>query len=340
MGALSMEPIIYIIRRSSVTMITGFVKLYRENGLNVMPLKPKSKFPYKDADWKKYQLEKYTGDFKSDENGAVICGKTSGGLIVIDLDDKALATEIFPDFEGLKKKTIVIETGKGYHIYIHSSDGSVPDTSIRTVNEKGQRVDIQCQGTYALIPGSVHPDTGEEYKMISDTLNIEGMSLDKFIIKLGELGFNIEGRRKKIVDVLKGVGEGERNDSGFRLAMCARHFWDLKGTELLAILTEWNQKYVFPPMSDLEIKNIVNSAMSYEIDQIKFKDIIDEVKKPLTELNLKYDDKFWKEIEDHCKKAGVSRTGLLFHCDSCGKDMVNDPQNEDHKTHFVTIKYK
>ncbi len=305
-----------------------------------MPLKPKSKFPYKDADWKKYQLEKYTGDFKSDENGAVICGKTSGGLIVIDLDDKALATEIFPDFEGLKKKTIVIETGKGYHIYIHSSDGSVPDTSIRTVNEKGQRVDIQCQGTYALIPGSVHPDTGEEYKMISDTLNIEGMSLDKFIIKLGELGFNIEGRRKKIVDVLKGVGEGERNDSGFRLAMCARHFWDLKGTELLAILTEWNQKYVFPPMSDLEIKNIVNSAMSYEIDQIKFKDIIDEVKKPLTELNLKYDDKFWKEIEDHCKKAGVSRTGLLFHCDSCGKDMVNDPQNEDHKTHFVTIKYK
>ncbi len=334
-----MEPIIYIIHRSSILMITGFVKLYRENGLNVMPLKPKSKFPVL-KEWKHLQTEKYNGEFQPDQNGAVICGSSSGGLIVIDLDYKALATEIFPDFEGLKKKTIVVETGKGYHIYIHSSDGNVPDTSIRTVNEKGQRVDIQCQGTYVLIPGSIHPDTGKEYKMISGTLNIEGMSLDKFIIKLGELGFNIEGRRKKIVDVLKGVGEGERNDSGFRLAMCARHFWDLKGTELLAILTEWNQKYVFPPMSDLEVKNIVNSAMSYDIDQIKFKDIIDEIKKPLTELSLKYDDKFWEEIEDHCKKAGVSRTGLLFHCDSCGKDMVNDPQNEDHKTHFVTIKYK
>ena len=30
---------------SGYIVITGFVKLYREKGLNVMPLKPKSKFP-------------------------------------------------------------------------------------------------------------------------------------------------------------------------------------------------------------------------------------------------------------------------------------------------------
>ncbi len=304
-----------------------------------MPLKPKSKFPYKDADWKKYQLEKYTGDFNPNENGAVICGKTSGGLVVIDLDDKALGDIVFKDFEGLKKKTLVVETGKGYHIYTHPK-GSLPDISIRTSNENGQRVDIQCQGTYVLIPGSIHPDTGKEYKIISSVLDIDEIDLDGFIKNLGSVGFNIEGRRKKMVDVLKGVEAGERNDSGFRLAMCARHFWDLKGSALLTIITEWNQKYVFPPMSDLEVKNIVQSAMSYDIDQIKFKDVVDEVKKPLTELSLKYDDKFWKQIEDHCKKAGVLRNALLFHCDSCSKDMVNDPQNEDHKSHFITIKYK
>ena len=320
-------------------MITGFVKLYRDMGLNVMPLKPKSKYPAL-SEWKEYQTKKYTGDFEPNQNGAVLCGETSDNLVVIDLDDKSLATEIFKDWEGLKKKTLVVETGKGYHIYIHPENGIIPETSIRISKENGQHIDIQSQGTYVLMAGSIHDELGVEYNIISSTLDIGKMNLDNLIGQLDEIGFNVENKRKKMVDVLKGVGEGERNDSGFRLAMCARHFWDLKATELLTILTEWNQKYVFPPMSDLEIKNIVQSAMSYDVDKIKFKDVIDEVKKPLTELNLKYDGNFWKEIEDHCKKAGVSKTGLLFHCDSCGKDMVNDPQNEDHKTHFITIKYK
>lgn len=304
-----------------------------------MPIKPKSKYPALD-EWKKYQDEKYTGDFEEDQNGAVICGKTSGDLIVVDLDDKSLATEVFKDWEGLKKKTLVVETGKGFHIYVHPENGILPETSIRITKDNGQHIDIQSQGTYVLMAGSVHDVTGEQYKIVSSTLDIGKMNLDNLIGQLGEIGFNVENKRKKMVDVLRGVGAGERNDSGFRLAMCARHFWDLRATELLTILSEWNQKYVFPPMSDLEIKNIVSSAMSYDIGDIKFKDVVDEVKKPLTELTLKYDSNFWKEIEDHCKKVGVSKDDILFHCASCKKDIPNDPQNEDHKTHFVTIKYK
>ena len=303
-----------------------------------MPLKPKSKFPYKDADWKKYQVEKYTGDFNPNENGAVICGQSSGGLVVIDLDDKELANTVFDDFEGLKNKTLIVETGKGYHIYTKPK-GQLPEISIRTINEKGQRVDIQCQGTYVLIPGSIHPDTGKEYKIISSVLDIKEIDLDNFIKRLGEIGFNVEGRRKRMSEVLKGVGEGERNDSAFRLAMCSRHFWGLKDTELLEILMHWNRK-LMPPLSELELKNIVRSAMSYDIDDIKFKDKLDEVEKPLTELNLKYDNRFWKEIQEHCKKLKVSRSSLLFHCNNCGVDMPNDPTNEDHKTHNITIKYK
>jgi len=142
-----------------------------------------------------------------------------------------------------------------------------------------------------------------------------------------------------MAEVLKGVKQGERDDSAFRIAMCARHFWGLKDTELLTILTYWNNHYCFPPLSDLEIKMKVQSAMRYDIDDIKFKEKLKELEQ-FKELSLKYDNKFWKQIEDHCKKAGVSRNALLFHCDSCSKDMVNDPQNEDHKSHFITIKYK
>jgi len=302
-----------------------------------MPLKPKSKFPFLD-EWKKYQTEKYTGEFKPDQNGAVICGKSSGNLVVIDLDDKSLATIVFKDFEGLKTKTLVVETGKGYHIYIKPSSGSVPEISIRTVNDKGQRIDIQSQGTYVLIPGSIHPDTGKEYKVISSTLDIEKMSLDSFLANLKDVGFNVEGKRRPMIEVLKGVEEGERNDSGFRLAMCARHFWNLQDTELLEILEHWNKTKVFPPMSDLEVKNIVRSAMSYEIDDIKFKQILDAVIKPLKELQLKYDDNFWRIIEDHCRKTMRKRNSLKLFCDTCREIMPNDPQNNDHRTHNVTVK--
>jgi hypothetical protein len=166
------------------------------------------------------------------------------------------------------------------------------------------------------------------------------MNIDNLITQLGKIGFNVENRRKKIVEILKGVKEGERNDSVFRLAMGFRHSFGYKTPELLYHCGVFNQKHVFPPLSDLEIKNIVQSAMSYDIDKIRFKDVLDEVKKSLTELSLKYDDKFWKQIEDHCRKAGVPSYALLFHCDSCSKDMPNDPQNEEHKSHIITIKYK
>ena len=338
-GALSMEPNQFILGGvCGYIVITGFVKLYREKGLNVMPLKPKSKFPFLD-EWKQYQTEKYNGDFDPNQNGAVICGESSGGLIVIDLDDKALADTVFKDFEGLKKKTLVVETGKGYHIYTKPK-GSLPDISIRTINENGQRVDIQCQGTYVLIPGSIHPDTGKEYKIISSTLDIDEIDLDGFIKNLGSVGFNIEGKRKKIVEILKGVKEGERNDSVFRLAMGLRHSFGYKAPELLYHCGVFNEHLVFPPLSDLEIKNIVQSAISYDINEIRFKEVLEEASKPLKELHLKYDDKFWKIIEDHCKKAGVSTNALLLYCDSGSHDMPNDPQNDKHKSHIITIKYK
>ncbi len=190
-GALSMEPNQFILGGvCGYIVITGFVKLYRDKGLNVMPLKPKSKFPFLD-EWKQYQTQQYIGEFEPEQNGAVICGESSGGLVVIDLDDKALADTVFKDFEGLKKKTLVVETGKGYHIYTKPK-GSLPDISIRTINEKGQRVDIQCQGTYVLIPGSIHPDTVKVYKIISITLVIDDIVLDGFLKNLGSVGFNIE----------------------------------------------------------------------------------------------------------------------------------------------------
>ncbi len=320
-------------------MIQGFVKLYREKGLNVMPLKPKSKFPFLD-EWKQYQTEKYTGDFAQDQNGAVICGQSSGNLVVIDLDDKDLQT-IFDDWERLKKETWVVETGKkGYHVYVRPKE-KLPERSIRATNEKGQHIDIQSQGTYVLIPGSIHPDTGKEYKIISSTLDIKEIDLDGLLEKLTTLGFNIKSKGSARSKLREGVHEGQRDDTLFKAGIGLRYALGENEISILTVLEHANQTKVFPPLSDLDIKRITTSVMGCDIKEPPIlQKIIDDYKKQEKKYELKYNNIFWKEVENHCKQAGISRNNLIFHCDLCNEEMVNDPQNDKHKSHLITIKYK
>ena len=79
-------------------------------GFNVIPLKENSKEPIAGMSWVKYQEEKYEGDYPNNCNFAVICGKTSGNLFVVDLDDASLLEE-FDDIE-----TYTTKTGKGYNL--------------------------------------------------------------------------------------------------------------------------------------------------------------------------------------------------------------------------------
>ena len=63
----------------------------RELGLNLIPCRDNSKIPA--IEWKQYQTNTYNGNLSN--NNAVICGITSGNLVVIDLDDPTLAEMIF-----------------------------------------------------------------------------------------------------------------------------------------------------------------------------------------------------------------------------------------------------
>src|SRR3972149_220897 len=305
-------------------MIQGFVKLYREKGLNVIPLKPKSKFPDKTnmpinpqtgkRGWKIYQTEKCNIEIKEGQNGAVLCGESSGNLVVIDLDDRELS-KCFDDWEKRKKETLIVETGKGYHVCVKPK-GKLPETSMRLINDKGQRIDIQSQGTYVLIPGSINPETGKEYKIISSTLDIQDIDLDGFINSLSNHGFNPEFRKKRMVELFKGVKEGERDDSVYRLGMAMRHSFGLKDADLLSFLNHFNQTCVFPPLPDVVIIQKVQSAMNANIDKIRFQEFLDEA--DLKEVKLKYNDGFWKNIEDLCEHNKIKPSSLSFKCENCG----------------------
>src|SRR3972149_1490117 len=114
--------------------ITKHLNLYRKLDLNIIPLPQNSKKP--SIKWKKYQTEKYLGEFPENCNFGIVCGGTSDNLVVLDLD----ALELTDDFREYLDSTLVVKTGRGYHIYLRIS-GKLPNT-LRLTNKKKQHIDV------------------------------------------------------------------------------------------------------------------------------------------------------------------------------------------------------
>lgn len=235
-----------------------YITHFRIEGLNVIPCQPKKKEPA--VAWKKYQTEKYIEEIPNENNIAVLCGAISGGLVVIDLDAPELIKEI--DFEGIKKSTLVVQSGSGgYHIYCKPVNEKIH--TMRLQNEKGQHVDIQSDGTYVLAPPSIHPDSGEEYKIISSTLHIStNLSMGRILAKFEKLGFKTKGT-KPLAEIIRGVAEGQRNNACFRYA--CHLFQQAKFDKDTAWheIQRWNQTNT-KPLGERELLTTFESAYTYK----------------------------------------------------------------------------
>ena len=155
---------------------------YHSEGLQVLPIKPLSKEPA--GPWKKWQ---YTPQKEKDikqlfpencnYNIGIICGDVSGDLIVIDIDSRAIYKRLKADhkrFSEIVAKTRVIQTGRGYHIYLTT------DEPAKSENLKALGLEIRSNGQYVCAPPSVHHETGVIYRVISNTTDIYKLkSLDE-----------------------------------------------------------------------------------------------------------------------------------------------------------------
>lgn len=227
----------------------------RELGLNVIPCRDNSKLPA--IPWKEYQNVKYTGDLAT--NNAVICGITSGNLIVVDLDDPTLADLVFKKFEQLKTETLIVATGKkGYHVYFRTT-GVLPKT-MRLSLPDGRHIDIQSQGAYVVAPDSIHPDTQRRYEVISSTTKILESSIDSLLGHLQKLGFQgINSGLPSINEIISGITEGNRNNAAFKY--CAHLIGRLNLPEEMvwAEIQRWNS-YLSKPLPHDEILAVFKSA--------------------------------------------------------------------------------
>jgi len=244
----------------SAVTLQEYVKLYRSLGLNVIPLKNKSKEPK--VNWKEYQTEKYDGYIQDTDNLAIICGKISNNLVVIDLDDPTLITELFHDKERLLNKTIVTQTARGVHIYCRPLTHMPRTTKLH--DDKGRGIDIKGEGGYVVAAPSIHPG-GAKYEIISHTNKIDVVDLDGLMAVLKTNGFkgSFDLDLGKLHHVLTDeIKEGERNDALF---IADRHMMNpnergLSPEEAKEKLEEINQTRVIPPLSASELDTIHDSA--------------------------------------------------------------------------------
>ena len=144
-----------------MTDIETILKNYRK-GLSIIPLNKGEKKPA--IKWEEFQKRRPTEEelrdwFRHDRNFGIICGEVSQNLVVFDFDEAEAVNFVFTDFEKVKRKTMVVRTGKGYHIY--SRTGKVVPSSKRT----HLHLDIQSEGKYVVGPGSLHP-SGAIYNSI------------------------------------------------------------------------------------------------------------------------------------------------------------------------------
>ncbi len=238
--------------------------LYNELGLNVIPLQQKSKRPA--IDWKKYQTEKYLGDFPLDCNLGIICGITSGNLVVVDLD----SPELLDEFREYLDSTLVVKTGKkGYHIYLRII-GELSHT-LRLANKKNQHIDVQSSGTYVVAAPSIHPDTGTKYEIISSAQEIQELDFAKIIEKLEKLGFtpNIS---KPAKEIMKGcIQEGDRHNSALKYCNFLLFTKELDMNAVQTEMQNWN-KTLSPPLSEEELSKIIDDCLNYHKENVELED--------------------------------------------------------------------
>lgn len=149
--------------------------LLRELGISCIPI-GKHKRPY--FPWEAYQKRLPTKPelhawFRKGGNIAIVGGKVSGNLTIIDFDD--LCDEIFmkwteqPCTHGLVGMLPFVQTGKGIHVYFRSNL-EIPNKKLARKEVDGKvlnLIETRGEGGYAICPPSIHP-SGKQYQFIGD----------------------------------------------------------------------------------------------------------------------------------------------------------------------------
>jgi hypothetical protein len=136
---------------------------YLERGWSPLPLEPHSKLPATStirrtrgtSSWTTYRDYHATPDevaawaeIAPEHNVGILCGETSGGLAVVDVDAELPAGVLIPP-------TATVRTGRGHQFYARS------DAPIGT--QRFEWGELRAEGSYVVAPESIH-SSGRRYE--------------------------------------------------------------------------------------------------------------------------------------------------------------------------------
>ncbi len=228
---------------------------YSRMGMCVLPVRPFEKRPYM-SNWHKYIGRKSTeeeitlwfGSLSGAGIGAVT-GRVSG-FVVLDVD-----TRYEGDVSDLLEKYptgMVARSGSGgLHLYYSYPEGF--DKVPNRVNVL-DGVDVRGDGGFIVLPPTIH-QCGEPYTWV------EQGEMSPFPAELVATKEEAQRSQEKwLVESLRGVSSGERNNTAARLA---GYFFSKGMTEdvVTFILQEWNQRND-PPLHMNELLTTIRSIKS------------------------------------------------------------------------------
>ncbi len=163
---------------------------------------------------------------------AIITGRISGNLFVVDFDGKEVLGEFLAELYEANKElyekfinTWVVETGKGFHYYFRLVDLENLDPNLFS-NRVGVRegIDIRAEGGYVVAPPSIHP-SGKQYTFKHKPEKIAELTANEYITILQTLEKDKEDEKEEetltfeeskileIINLLKPIYQpGNRNN--------------------------------------------------------------------------------------------------------------------------------
>lgn len=136
-------------------------------GASVIPLSGKAA----SVAWKRYAVTRPTmaditywwpKNALNPRNVGIVCGRVSGGLLVVDLDGEGAVGAYHDAFPELcQTLTVRTGSGRGEHLYYYTD--ALPPS--RRVGVAGGLIELRGDGLYVAAPPSIHPDTKQPYRV-------------------------------------------------------------------------------------------------------------------------------------------------------------------------------
>lgn len=225
---------------------------YVDSGWSILPVKPEEKRPYM-TNWLQYTKIRASKDTVTEWftklTGAGVGAVTGRVSNIVVLDVESYCPTPVEDLLKRYPTGLISKTGSGgYHLFYQYPTG-VAKVSNRVRIFDG--ADLRADGGFIVLPPTIHPN-GNRYEWIKK--GIPGAFPMAFLDLRSQPTVQNEGW---IVEALRGVSEGGRNDTCARLA----GYFFKKGINagiVEAMLLEWNERND-PPLPVREIRTTIKS---------------------------------------------------------------------------------